>query len=81
MHCVDLATGIYKGQSKPLHTSMTIATAEVFLIIMAVMAVAAIKTVVAIVTFMTIVTVLVVQTVIQFSGITPGIKCKELVAR
>ena len=41
----------------------------------------AIVTAVVVGTILVIVTVLAVQTVIHFSGIEPGIKCKELVAR
>ena len=84
VHYVDLAIGVYKGQSKPLDTFLIIVAAGVVLVIMTVMV---IKTVVAIMTFlaietiMAIVTILVVQTVIYLSGIALGIKCKKLVAR
>ena len=83
MYCVDLAIGVYKGQSKPFDTFLTIIAAVVLVIV----TVLAIKTVMAIVIFlaieiiMAIVTILIVQTVIYLSGIALGIKCKELVVR
>ena len=60
VHCVDLAIGIYRGQSKPFVASIISVAAGVVLVIVTVVA---IKTVVAIMTFVTIVTVVVVQTV------------------